>query len=831
MNAYTTAVASASESVSVATGAQPGMDTLELFDTVLPSQGLRCIAVPNDKGGFRHDFFADNAQAARAAHQLDAAGNNVFFALAGFTNQALDKERNEKGKLIRGGRKQANVGWLKAFWADLDCGEGKPYATAREALISLKAFLDLTALPKPWIVASGRGLHVYWPLEEEIERADWKPVAEKLKAAFHIAKLHADPSRTSDEASVLRPVGCHHRKAEPKPVVLLKSGEIWPFETFRDQVQEFLDANPSAPLPTTKKSGGLNAELWGGIEYPPTYADKIADRCAVMGLVRDTQGNVDQPTWFRALGIIAFCEDGDQVAQDWSCGHPDYDPDEVAEKLEQVRQFKPTTCAKLAECQPDLCAGCPFNGKLVSPIRLGMVVPVATQEAVAQADARIQAVAVAQGHRIPSLKEVNDEAEGIAILNRKYAFVHDWGGQSGYVRFTPDGGIVWTTDAEIRAGEDNKSLLVSGGEGSYKRKPAGSWWLRHFQRAEYDRVDYDPELAHIRPGERVLNLWRGFALQGRPGEWGRMRRHLLEVVCRGDSAAFQYLLCWLAHLVQHPGEAPGSVIVLKSTTEGTGKSTVGNWFHRIVGRAHSLLLNSPEQILGQFNDHLEAKSLLVVNEPSFPGDHAGSRRFKSIITESELLIHPKFRRPYLVRNTLHILLTTNEAWAVPAGNKARRYLVLEVDDRFANDPVYFGPLYAEADNGGLEAMLYFLQRLDISGWRPQEIPITDALIDQQERSLPIEAEWALSMTADMFGGWFGGAVTTNDLYRALVDYAKDCGRRPPANTVFGRWLSSLGLQEAKVGPRRSRGWLLPAEDEFHALVRRAAGIHQRREDR
>ncbi|MBX6386169.1 MAG: hypothetical protein IRZ07_24885, partial [Microbispora sp.] len=326
MNAYTKPVVSASEGVSDAMVLRTGMDTQEFFDTILPSQGLRCIAVPNDKGGFRHFFFEDNATAAAAAQRLDQAGHNVFFALAGFTDTALDKERNEKGKLVRGGRKQANVGRLKAFWADLDCGEGKPYATARDALVALKAFLDLTGLAKPWIVASGRGLHVYWTLETEVERADWKPVAEMLKAAFVVGKLHADPSRTSDEASVLRPVGTHHRKAEAIPVRLLKSGEIWPFEMFRDRVQAFLDANPGAPAPTKKSSSALNAELWGGIEYPPTYADKIANRCAVMGLVRDTQGNVDQPTWFRALGIIAFCEDGDQVAQDWSCGHPDYDP-------------------------------------------------------------------------------------------------------------------------------------------------------------------------------------------------------------------------------------------------------------------------------------------------------------------------------------------------------------------------------------------------------------------------------------------------------------------------------------------------------------------------
>lgn len=351
------------------------MNSQAWVDLVLPSQGLRCVAVPQQapKTGFRHYFLNDNSQASATIAKLDDQGENVFYALAGFTDDARDRERDAKGRLVRGGRKQANVGWLRSFFSDIDCGEDKPYATARDGLVALKTFLDLTGLPKPYIVSSGRGLHIYWPMDDDVERVDWKATAVQLKQAMVIAGFHADPSRTSDEASVLRPVGAHHRKAQAIPVRLLKDGEIWSHEDFRAQVGAFLAANHA--VPETVKGPKLNADLMGGLEYPPTYADKIADRCAVARLVRDTQGNVDQPTWYRVLGLVAFCEDADQVAQEWSCGHPAYDPDEVATKLEQQRAFKPTTCAKLGECQPDLCKACPHFGKLASPIRLGMEAP------------------------------------------------------------------------------------------------------------------------------------------------------------------------------------------------------------------------------------------------------------------------------------------------------------------------------------------------------------------------------------------------------------------------------------------------------------------------
>jgi DNA primase len=102
------------------------------------------------------------------------------------------------------GRIAKNAKWFKAFWLDLDCGENKPYETQSIALDALKQFVTDTGLPRPTIVNSGRGVHVYWVLTAPIFYNDWKPTAEAFKkfcAAYH---LHADPSVTADAARILR---------------------------------------------------------------------------------------------------------------------------------------------------------------------------------------------------------------------------------------------------------------------------------------------------------------------------------------------------------------------------------------------------------------------------------------------------------------------------------------------------------------------------------------------------------------------------------------------------------------------------------------------------
>ena len=95
----------------------------------------------------------------------------------------------------------------------------------------------------------------------------------------------------------------------------------------------------------------------------------------------------------------------------------------------------------------------------------------------------------------------------------------------------------------------------------------------------------------------------------------------------------------------------------------------------IFGR-HGILLNTPEQLTRKFNDHLEIICFVGLNEPAFPGDHQQAGKLKSMITDSTWFIKGKYRGGRLVPNIAHIAMTTNREWAVPAGNKARRFLVL-----------------------------------------------------------------------------------------------------------------------------------------------------------
>lgn len=338
-----------------------GFTTTDFLKLILPDEGYHCVASRNPGGPIQHGFLRSPEILAQAIAKCSAAGMEVYYGCAAYAE--------------RGSRKAANVLSVKSFWLDIDCGEGKPYAKPSEAAAATLAMVQKLGLPRPYFVGSGGGLHVYWPLTAPISPSDWKSTAELLKAAARMAGVDADPSRTADVASILRPIGTYNLKRQRREVRMLMEGDVSDHETVRQALVGFLGANaepdPLGPMPDYLADKLTETDLKGEVRYEPALGTRIAEHCGVIGLVRDTRGNVDQPTWYRAIGVLVHTEEGRDLCHDWSQGHPDYTFAETESKISQALRYGPSTCERLGETQPSICGACPYQGKITSPIVLG----------------------------------------------------------------------------------------------------------------------------------------------------------------------------------------------------------------------------------------------------------------------------------------------------------------------------------------------------------------------------------------------------------------------------------------------------------------------------
>ena len=216
---------------------------VEFLKSVLPTQGYKCWVEINRAKKVTQGFVPTIEELAAKVLEISARGNDAYFALGGYAT-----DRN---------RRAANAGWFKCFWADIDCGEGKPHATQEDALSAIDEFCDRCPLPIPGIVKSGNGLHAYWVLDREISRAEWLPVAERFKLLC-VKGFSADPTRTADAASILRPPQTRNYKDPSNP----RDVELYDLADFLPSPVESIDS-PSCTNPSISavKKQGVNSPL------------------------------------------------------------------------------------------------------------------------------------------------------------------------------------------------------------------------------------------------------------------------------------------------------------------------------------------------------------------------------------------------------------------------------------------------------------------------------------------------------------------------------------------------------------------------------------------
>jgi uncharacterized protein DUF5906 len=329
-------------------------------------------------------------------------------------------------------------------------------------------------------------------------------------------------------------------------------------------------------------------------------------------------------------------------------------------------------------------------------------------------------------------EEEDDDEKDLAAMNAVYA-VTKVGGKTRVFELEESPTYpgckvpVFSTIPDFCAFHAKKKKGVPAGKG-IKEIGIGKWWIDHPKRRQYDGIIYAPNSTE----DGRLNLWTGYGCNPRPGSCGHYLAHLRDTVCNGNEEHADYLLSWMADALQHPERASEVAVVLRGA-EGVGKGVLAKQFGRLFG-AHFRHVTQAKHLVGHFNAHLQQCSVLFADEAFFAGDRAHEGILKALITEETLLIEPKGVDTFGVRNSLHIVLSSNNEWVIPAGADARRFFVLDVASTHMRDYPYFAAIAAEMDNGGREALLDLLMRRDLSKFNIRSVPLTLALANQKAYS-------------------------------------------------------------------------------------------------
>jgi hypothetical protein len=347
----------------------------DLISAVQPEGGWYAVIGIKDGGDVRQRLVATREEFDQVAKSYMDNERNVFFGVAKFKTED--------------GRGKDNVGKLKAFWLDIDCGPtkavvnektGRPggYATQAEALNALKNFCKTVGLPKPIIVNSGRGLHVYWPLTDALTRETWEPIAARLREVCVTQNLHVDPA-VFEVSRVLRVPGTLNFKDDPpSPVTVIATGTPIASDVLVTLLGVKVTQTPVKIERTSLRQAALDDVQWKFSKIMRRSANGTG--CQQLLDSYNNRATIGYYRWFDALSIAKFCSDRDTAIHKLSSGYPGYDPAATEAKTKELKA--PHYCTTFEINNPGGCAGCPHLGKINTPIVLGKDVHEASAEEV-----------------------------------------------------------------------------------------------------------------------------------------------------------------------------------------------------------------------------------------------------------------------------------------------------------------------------------------------------------------------------------------------------------------------------------------------------------------
>ena len=288
----------------------------------------------------------------------------------------------------------------------------------------------------------------------------------------------------------------------------------------------------------------------------------------------------------------------------------------------------------------------------------------------------------------------------------------------------------------------------------------------------------------------------------------------------------------MADAIQNPGRRPGVALVIRGK-QGVGKGVFVNEFRRLFG-PHGIQVTQSSHLVGNFNAHLRDKLLIFADEAFWAGDKRAEGHLKAMVTEENNIVEMKGVDARDAPNFARLIMASNNDWVVPASVDQRRFVVLEVGNARMQDSSYFKALRDQMEQGGRQALMQFLLDRDLSRVELRRIPRTDALAEQQLRSLDSVGQWLYAaLDAGGFEEQGAGGVADfrpwpeflqiTEVHACYLFYCKRHSySRPVPSSALGKRLNELlpciEKRRIKIGKGRKNAYLFTpldvARDEF-----------------
>ena len=313
-------------------------------------------------------------------------------------------------------------------------------------------------------------------------------------------------------------------------------------------------------------------------------------------------------------------------------------------------------------------------------------------------------------------------------------------------------------------------------------------WLKDEKIRTYQEIDFRPK--QIIP-DYIYNIFKSYEAENKINNniditKTKLWTHLYNI-CGCEQPVMDFVLKCLANIIQQPYRLTKVCLLFKSK-EGSGKDSFFNWFgQKIIGSKYYLNDSNIDLIFGKFNNSLENKVLVVINETEHNDTMKTMGKIKDAITKPTNKIEYKGVNVFEQQNNAFYIMLSNNNNPIPVSVSDRRICAIECNNEICNNGLYFDELHKELNSGSIDKAFYdYLNNLDISNYdftnnRPQ----TKYYKELKLRNKPIIVQF-LCEILDNYPNQNEIKFTANELYEEFKIFLGNNGYPLSySNTKFG----------------------------------------------
>jgi hypothetical protein len=140
--------------------------------------------------------------------------------------------------------------------------------------------------------------------------------------------------------------------------------------------------------------------------------------------------------------------------------------------------------------------------------------------------------------------------------------------------------------------------------------------------------------------------------------------HVHDIIANGSDEVNEYLLNWVANMLQNP-TAKNETVPQLSSLQGVGKTKFfTDVISELLGDYAVPNISNMDSIIGQFNSIIEHKKLAILNEVKDRDTRMNQGAYdslKTIITDDSIIINEKGVKQRTSQNVLNLMITSNNA--------------------------------------------------------------------------------------------------------------------------------------------------------------------------